>query len=105
MMARAGGIAGVAGEPTQFEYWSLAKRRGQTGFGYIREPIKEGKRTTGIPREEFLSRTEFFLREAIVNWIKGDMPFTARLNPNLEVYTDYDQLMRLEEWLGREDGA
>jgi ATP-dependent helicase/nuclease subunit B len=26
-------------------------------------------------------------------------PFTARLNPDLVVYNDYDQLMRLDEWL------
>jgi len=32
----------------------------------------------------------------------GSEPFTARLNPNLPGYDDYDQLMRLDEWVGRE---
>jgi ATP-dependent helicase/nuclease subunit B len=31
----------------------------------------------------------------------GSEPFTARLNPDLAGYSDYDQLMRLDEWLGR----
>ena len=28
--------------------------------------------------------------------------FTARLNPDAVAYTEFDHLMRLEEWLGRE---
>ena len=31
----------------------------------------------------------------------GEEPFTARLNPDLPGYNDYDQLMRLDEWQGR----
>jgi len=30
----------------------------------------------------------------------GAEPFTARLNPDIGGYNDYDQLMRLDEWLG-----
>ena len=30
-------------------------------------------------------------------------PFTARLNPDADVYSTYDQLMRLDEWIGLED--
>lgn len=100
LMAQAGGIPGAKGEPTHFEYWSLAKRDGE--FGYRSEPVLEGRKKTGIPREEFLSETRRYLRDAIARWIRGDEPFTARLNPDLAVYSDYDQLMRLEEWFGRE---
>ena len=35
-------------------------------------------------------------------WLTGDEPFTAKLNPAYAPYGDYDQLMRLEEWYGRE---
>ena len=42
------------------------------------------------------------LREAIARWLLGNEPFTARLNPDLPGYSDYDQLMRLDEWQGRE---
>jgi len=89
----------VTGIPTRFEYWSLAKQpRSENQFGYVFEPVLEGRRKSGIPREEFLSETARFLTDAIDRWIKGNEPFTARLNPDLGTYADYDQLMRLEEW-------
>ena len=43
-----------------------------------------------------------FLHDALDRWILGDEPFTARLNPDAPGYDTYDQLMRLDEWLGRE---
>jgi len=98
----------VTGEPTRFEYWSLRRSpKSETGFGEWSEPILEGRKQHGIAREDFLPRTEHFLADAIDRWIKGDEPFTARLNPDLPGYTDYDQLMRLDEWQARahESGA
>ena len=104
LIAADGGFPGVAGEPERFEYWSLGKHKDSpTGFGYWVEPIKEGKKKTGLPREEFLSQTEFFLGDAIKRWIKGDEPFTARLNPDIGGYNDFDQLMRLDEWQSRSE--
>jgi ATP-dependent helicase/nuclease subunit B len=103
MMAEMGGIEGVSGTAAQFEYWSLAKKAGT--FGYRSSPVKTDKNRAEIAPGEFTSLTDDFLHEAITRWIKGSEPFTARLVPNLDVYGDYDQLMRLEEWLGREDGA
>lgn len=96
---------GIEGTPTKFEYWSLAKsknRQSVTDFGFIESPIKSGKATSGFELEEFLPETERYLKEALDKWIIGDEPFTARPNPDLKLYTTYDQLMRLEEWLGRE---
>ena len=63
------------------------------------EPILEGRRKTGIPRDEFISETRRYLIDAIDRWILGNDPFTARLNPDIGGYNDYDQLMRLDEWL------
>ena len=101
LIAAAGGFAGVAGVPDGFEYWSLAKNdKSETGFGSIQEPVAEG-RSTGIPRAQFLDKTREYLVDAIVTWITGDAPFTARLNPDLGGYNDYDQLMRLDEWQAR----
>ncbi len=92
----------LRGEPTRFEYWSLAKKSGSSTFGYIDEPIKEkGGKRTGIPREDFLATSEHLLHDALDRWIVGEEPFTARLNPDLPGYNDYDQLMRLDEWQGR----
>lgn len=101
LIAREGGMKDVAGEPSRFEYWSLGRNKDK-GFGYLKSPIKESARQTGLELEEFLPETERFLREAIARWLLGSEPFTARLNPDLPSYTDYDQLMRLDEWQGRE---
>ena len=102
LIAAAGGFDGVKGEPTAFEYWSLSKDpKNRDHFGYMDEPVLEGRKQTGIPRDEFLGTTAGFLDDAIARWILGNEPFTARLNPDLASYADYDQLMRLDEWLGR----
>jgi ATP-dependent helicase/nuclease subunit B len=103
LMARAGAFEGAAGEPVRFEYWSLgSSRTSETGFGYIATPILEGSKRSGIPLDEFLPLAEFFLNDALDRWILGDAPFTARLNPDAPGYATYDQLMRLDEWVGRE---
>jgi ATP-dependent helicase/nuclease subunit B len=97
MIAERGGFDGVAGIPERFEYWSLGK--GKAGFGYVEEPILDGRRRSGIARGEFLTITAAYLDDAIDRWILGSDPFTARLNPDIGGYNDYDQLMRLDEWL------
>ncbi|MEZ5735747.1 MAG: PD-(D/E)XK nuclease family protein [Novosphingobium sp.] len=101
MIAARGGFDGVAGEPAEFEYWSLAKdpgRRDENGFGYVASPFRTN-RADGVEKEEFLDVTEAYLADAIDRWITGSDPFTARLNPDIGGYNDYDQLMRLDEWL------
>ena len=101
LIARAGGFDKVAGEPTRFEYWSLSKSKRKDGTpGWRSEPLKVDKKRTGLTREEFLGVTEDYLREAIARWILGCEPFTARMNPDIGGYNDYDQLMRLDEWIG-----
>lgn len=105
LIAQDGGFEGVAGEPERFEYWSLSKRLRGQDFGYAEEPIREGSKKRGVPRDEFLDITAGFLRDAIDRWIKGTEPFTARLNPDYPGYADYDQLMRLDEWQSRGDDA
>ncbi len=104
LIAAAGGFKEAAGDPTEFEYWSLAKdkkRRADNGFGYVEEPFKTAKAKDGLDKEEFLEVTRGHLENAIARWITGNNPFTARLNLDVPVYNDYDQLMRLDEWLPR----
>ncbi len=101
LIAQGGGIARVAGKPSRFEYWSLGRNK-ERGFGYMKSPVKGTASRSGIPLDDFLPETERFLREAIARWLLGSEPFTARLNPDLPSYSDYDQLMRLDEWQGRE---
>ena len=97
MIAENGGFEGIDGEAAGFEYWSLAKNKDQ--IGYVATPLKIGNKRSGIDPEEFLPKTEFFLNDALDRWILGTEPFTARLNPELGSYADYDQVMRLDEWL------
>ena len=50
----------------------------------------------------FLKHSERHFAAAAARWLTGDDPFTAKLNPAYAPYGDYDQLMRLEEWYGRD---
>ncbi len=101
LIARSGGFDKAKGEPAAFEYWSLARRKGQDGFGYVQTPLLIDGKRTGITPDRFLPEAERLLTEAIDKWIKGREPFTARLNPDYPGYADYDQLMRLDEWQAR----
>jgi len=111
LIAEAGGFEGVQGEAERFEYWSLARDtrfRDAIHFGFASEPILEPPRRSGIPRADFLPETRRFLDDAIDRWILGNDPFTARLNPDIGGFNDYDQLMRLDEWItriGKDDAA
>ncbi|MEO5705746.1 MAG: PD-(D/E)XK nuclease family protein [Alteraurantiacibacter sp.] len=104
LLALRGAFEGVAGKPTLFEYWSLGKNAdSETGFGKITTPLKTGNKRGGILPEEFLPKAQRYLDEALDKWILGTDGFTARLNPDAKVYAEFDHLMRLDEWLGRED--
>jgi ATP-dependent helicase/nuclease subunit B len=102
LIAEAGGFADKrvpASAATDFKYWSFAKDDGE--FGKRETPMKVGRATTGLLPAEFLPHHTEKLALAIREYIKGREPFTARENPDYKGYTDYDQLMRLEEWLVR----
>ncbi|TAD77954.1 MAG: double-strand break repair protein AddB [Sphingomonadales bacterium] len=91
----------VTGAATRFDYWSLGKAKKEEGFGYRETPMKEGSARTGLLPEEYLPFHAQKLSEAIGLFIKGSKPFIARENPDYQGYNEYDQLMRLEEWLVR----
>lgn len=99
LIARAGGFPEVEGEATAFEYWSLAKKDG--AFGFSASPADD-KARGAIPRDQFVDRARDSFAEAAALWLTGDEPFTAKLHPEYAPYADYDQLMRLDEWYGRE---
>jgi ATP-dependent helicase/nuclease subunit B len=89
----------VTGDPARFEYWSLLKNDGE--FGDCSEPLKRAPREAGLLPEDFLPHHEDKLRLAISRFIRGRDPFKARENPDYAGYDEYDQLMRLEEWVIR----
>ncbi|MGF7170026.1 ATP-dependent helicase/nuclease subunit B [Sphingobium xanthum] len=102
LIAREGGFADVeAGtEVSGFEYWKLSKSA-RGAFGHKRlltDPKGAHKR---IATERFLPLVERAFEKAATDWLTGREPFAARPHSDAPVFTDYDQLMRLDEWFGR----
>jgi len=95
LIARDGGFPEVEGQPAAHEYWSLAKKSGRKTPGFI------DAADAGQP-EAFLAAAADAFAAATARWLTGPEPFTAKLHPAYAPYGDYDQLMRLEEWYGRE---
>jgi ATP-dependent helicase/nuclease subunit B len=99
-MAEALAIKGVSGDASHFEYWSLAKNK--EAFGHIVMPTSTRAADKKPDRNEFIAFAVEQAEAAIGKWILGDAPFTAKLHPEFALYGDYDQLMRLQEWNGRQ---
>jgi ATP-dependent helicase/nuclease subunit B len=97
LIAERDGFETVRGAASVYEYWSMARDKGQ--FGHVISPVG-GK---GIPVEDFAAHAAHHLTEAVERWLTGGDPFVAKLHPEFAPYGDYDQLMRLEEWYGRAD--
>ncbi len=95
-IAQRGGFGDVAGTVSGFEYWSLAKSKG--AFGHVVVPT--GKQPK-VAAEDFVAHVEAKFAQAAARWLTGDEPFVAKLHPEFAPYSDYDQLMRQEEWYGR----
>lgn len=101
LMVERGGFAGIGGDVTGFEYWSMAKQGSSGQFGYIDSPVDPAKRDP-IAAEDFVPTAAAGFADAVREWLTGDAPFTAKLHPEYARYADYDQLMRRDEWWGRE---
>ncbi|GAA0727713.1 double-strand break repair protein AddB [Sphingomonas japonica] len=100
LIAERGGFEGIAGTARAFEYWSLAKY--QDRFGHVTTPVDPaGARGKMLP-EAFVPRAAEVFAEAAGDWLTGTAPFTAKLHPEYAPYAEYDQLMRRDEWYGRE---
>lgn len=97
LIAQRGGFENIHGLPACFEYWSLARKAGK--LGYVASPVA-GR--GGIDPAEFTTMAQRNFLAAAARWLTGDEPFTAKLHPEHAPYGDYDQLMRLDEWYGRE---
>jgi ATP-dependent helicase/nuclease subunit B len=93
LIAGAGGFPELDGKARGFEYWSLTKYGDK--FGRCVRPDDK------VGADEFLARAALTFGEAAQNWLLGDEPFWAKLNPAYAPYGEYDHLMRLEEWYGR----
>ncbi|HEX8643497.1 MAG TPA: double-strand break repair protein AddB [Allosphingosinicella sp.] len=98
IIAERGGFEGVEGVPACFEYWSLARATSGT-LGFVKSPV--GGRTEIDPGDFTTIAARNFIAAAQA-WLTGAEPFTAKLHPEHAPYGEYDQLMRLDEWYGRE---
>ncbi len=97
-LAECGGFPGVKGAPTAFEYWSQARESGKS-YGYVKSPNIADKKQVKEPAE-FVAHMYEQYETAIDEWLLGDKPFSAKERPEY-AWSDYDQLMRYEEWQGR----
>ena len=104
LIAERGGFKDIAGKPEAFEYWSLATGRDGT-LGYVASPVGLNKQGQGIDPADFTTRAARVLTGAVEEYLKGDAEFVAKLHPEYAPYGDYDQLMRLDEWYGRNAGG
>ncbi len=94
LIARAGGFGDIQGEVGSHEYWSLAKKYGR--LGYRQSPDGDDG------PDAFVERAYAHFAAAASDYLLGTREFEAKLNPAYAPYEDYDQLMRLEEWYGRD---
>jgi len=95
-IAARGGFPDVQGEPAFLEYWSLARNKGESGF------VVDAAKRAGMAASEFVADSERLFAESAAKWLTGEEPFTAKLHPAFAPYGEYDQLIRLDEWYGRE---
>lgn len=104
LIAEQGGFPGTAASEVAgcFEYWSLAKKN--DAFGYRDSPVDPMGKRDKIITADFTSWVHARFEQVAGAYLTGDSPFAAQVNPEVANYGDYDQLMRLEEWYGRDDG-
>ncbi len=96
-IAEQGGFDGVRGTATAFEYWSF--QREKDSFGKISSPV--GTKSGKIPPDEFVDLIVGQFKVAAAAWLTGEAPFVAKIHPDY-AYGEYDHLMGLEEWQGRD---
>ncbi len=96
-IAEQGGFKEVKGKASAFEYWSF--QRVKDSFGKISSPV--GTKSGKIPPDEFVAQIVAQFKAAAAAWLTGEAPFVAKIHPDY-AYGEYDHLMRLEEWQGRD---
>ncbi|MFM9828207.1 MAG: double-strand break repair protein AddB [Sphingomonas sp.] len=100
LIAERGGFAPISGEVSAFEYWSLARDGGS--FGKITSPVDRAGKANKIATADFTKIAAHNFTDAAQQWLTGTEPFTAKLVPEYAPYAEYDQLMRRDEWYGRQ---
>jgi ATP-dependent helicase/nuclease subunit B len=97
-LAEVGAFKGVTGKADAFEYWSQARESGKQ-YGLVKSPTK-GRGDNKTEPDAFVGDMFQHFEDALDKWLLGDAPFTAKERPEF-AWSDYDHLMRYEEWQGR----
>ncbi|MEG3177499.1 double-strand break repair protein AddB [Sphingomonas sp. RB3P16] len=100
LIAERGGFDGIAGKARGFEYWSLSKKG--DAFGYVTSPVDAAGKGDKVVPEDFTTLAARHFTDAAADWLTGTRAFEAKLHPDYAPYAEYDQLMRRDEWYGRE---
>jgi ATP-dependent helicase/nuclease subunit B len=96
-LAEAGTLAGVpADHVAALRFWKLG---GGTTPGVVKDPLRHGKEIT--PTADHIAATRAQFLALCETMLLGETPFVAKLHPDHARGTDYDQLARVLEWLGR----
>lgn len=99
-IAEAGGFKDVEGRASAFEYWSLAKK--DDAFGLVTSPAAPDGKGGRIVTDDFVRAAVASFADSAAKWLTGEEAFTAKLHPEFAPYAEYDQLMRRDEWYGRD---
>ncbi|WP_353203474.1 double-strand break repair protein AddB [Sphingomonas sp.] len=100
LIAERGGFAGISGTARGFEYWSLTKNG--DSFGRATSPVDPAGKGEKVLPEDFTALAARHFTDAAGDWLTGDRAFEAKLHPDYAPYAEYDQLMRRDEWYGRD---
>lgn len=99
LLAEMGKVDGVAAGPINaLEYWSLKADRAKGTGGSIAPT--HGSRRKLKTAEEAVARAYDAFAELTAAYLLGDGVFAP--GDNAKRFTDYDQLMRRDEWFGRD---
>jgi ATP-dependent helicase/nuclease subunit B len=98
LLAEMGKVDGVAAGPINaLEYWSLKADRAKGIDGSVTPT--HGSRRKLKTAEEAVARAYDAFAELTAAWLLGDGAFAP--GDNAKRFTDYDQLMRRDEWFGQ----
>ena len=100
LIAERGGFTGISGAARGFEYWSLTKNG--DSFGRATSPVDPAGKGDKVLPEDFTTLAARHFSAAAADWLTGDRAFEAKLHPEYAPYAEYDQLMRRDEWYGRD---
>ncbi|MET3761504.1 double-strand break repair protein AddB [Sphingomonas sp. UYEF23] len=100
LIAERGAFDAIAGKARGFEYWSLSKKG--DAFGYVTSPVDAAGKGDKVLPEDFTGVAAGHFSAAAADWLTGMRAFEAKLHPEYAPYAEYDQLMRRDEWYGRE---